>query len=199
MKIENINELPSIKQLIKICKGLALVDAVLMPDWENRFFSFNSNWDEQQTEMMASMRDGFGNEYFINFSKFGCAGKVYDKEVSANSAKIINQVPEEFNSFKNEPAFSIENATFFFWRRVDDSQWYASPDNLSEYPLLGFFKNGIEFYHSWAESYYEKKIDLEVLSDVYESLDISSNQLSVINQEITLEDLNEDIQEILGL
>ena len=75
--IKNINDLPSIDEVRKISQGLALIDSIIMPEWECRYFSFNSNWDGSRGEMMASMRDGTGAEYFINFSEIGVVGKVF--------------------------------------------------------------------------------------------------------------------------
>lgn len=43
--IKSVADLSSISDVEKISKGLALADAILMPDWEYRYFSFNSNWD----------------------------------------------------------------------------------------------------------------------------------------------------------
>lgn len=54
--------LPSIAELRRIAQSLAVLDAILCPDWEYRYYSFNSRWgfgDE-----MASMRNGSGDEWF---------------------------------------------------------------------------------------------------------------------------------------
>jgi hypothetical protein len=195
--IQKINDLPSIEEVKKISQGLALVDAILMPEWEYRYFSFNSNWDGNRSEMMASMRDGSGSEYFINFTEGGVAGKVLSDEQLSDASAFLVHVPDSFTGFKNEPAFSLDNATFFFWRERDSSAWEASPSDLASYPLLGFLVGGIAGYLDWAESYYEKSIDHDVLKDVFTSLTININQLSILNPDLTLEDLEEDLKEIL--
>lgn len=63
--IVNINDLPSIDEVKRRSQALALLDAILMPQWEFRYFSFNCNWDGSGNEMMASMKDGSGGEYFL--------------------------------------------------------------------------------------------------------------------------------------
>ena len=88
--IKNIDDLPKIEKIIKICQGLALLDAIFIADWECRFFSFNSNWDDTKNEMMASMRDSSGSEYFILFSKEGAVGKVLNGEPVSNVSEIFN-------------------------------------------------------------------------------------------------------------
>ena len=52
--------LPEIDSLKRLSQSLAMLDAILEPDWELRYYSFNSHWGEG--EMMASMRDGSGDE-----------------------------------------------------------------------------------------------------------------------------------------
>ncbi len=146
---------------------------------------------------MASMRDGSGGEYFINFTSAGVAGKVLFEESLSDVSQPLGLVPDCFSGFKNEAAFSIANATFFFWREENKAAWIASPENLKSYPLLASLVNGITGYHSWAEDYYEKNIDSNVLKDVFTSLTVTADQLAILNPDVTLEDLEEDLQEIL--
>lgn len=195
--IQNINDLPSIDEVKKISQGLALIDAIIMPDWEYRYFSFNSNWDGNRGEMMASMRDGSGGEYFINFTSAGVAGKVFFEESLTDVSSSLGLVPDCFSGFKNEAAFSLANATFFFWREGGTGVWVASPENLKAYPLLGFLVNGVAGYHRWAEDYYERSIDSDVLKDVFTSLAVTADQLAILNPDVALEYLEEDLQEIL--
>jgi hypothetical protein len=55
-----------------------MLDAILEPEWEYRYYSFNSRWSPG--EMMASMRDGSGDGYFILFDKHGAAIKGFAHE-----------------------------------------------------------------------------------------------------------------------
>ena len=194
----NINELPSIDEVKKILQGLALIDAILMPEWEYRFFSYNCNWDGKGNEAMASMRDGEGNEYFLYFSDLGVVGKVLFKNKIQNPLSTLEKIPDIFESFKNEVAFNLEDTSFFFWRSYEDKKWITSPNNLKLYPLLGFIKNSYKGYQQWAESYYEIDINSRILKEVFTSLSVNSKQLSILNYELTLEDLKEDIQDIMG-
>ncbi|MBJ2209755.1 hypothetical protein [Pseudomonas carnis] len=62
--INNIDNLPLIEEIKRIAQGLALIDAIIMPQWEHRYFSLNCNWDGQHEEMIASMRNGEGEGAF---------------------------------------------------------------------------------------------------------------------------------------
>lgn len=147
--------------------------------------------------MMASMRDGSGNEYFINFTSEGAAGKVFHKEALSDSTKALSSVSSKFAAFKVEPAFSLDKATFFFWKENEELSWQASPSNLNEYAFLDFLIGGVDSYQRWAENYYEREIDLKTLKEVFLSLSITTDQLVILNADLDLEDLEEDLQEIL--
>lgn len=196
--IPNIDELPSIAELEKTSKGLALVDAILMPEWEYRYFSFNSQWDVEGKEMMASMRDGSGNEYFILFTENGVVGKVLFGSSKSNVSSYLKDIPDSFSTFKHEDAFNLKNASLFFWREIKDNHWSALPKGLSVYPLLGFLTCGSKGYKKWAEDYYEKKVDPVVLSDVFTQLTANADQVAILNSDITIEELRDDIREIVG-
>jgi hypothetical protein len=196
--IKNINDLPSIEKVRKTAQGLALLDAVIMPQWEYRYFSFNCNWDGKGEEMMASMKNGEGAEYFIHFTCEGAVGKVLDENPLLNPQEHLDDVPEKFRAFKDEPAFSNNNASLFFWREANQSSWQASPDKLKRFPLLGFLQEGALTYKEFAENYYEKKIDINIIEKVLESLTVTTEQLAVLNSEVGFDDLDDDFQEILG-
>lgn len=195
--LKNIDELPSINTVIKSSRAFAILDAILEPEWEYRNFSYNKNWDVVNNEMMASMKDGTGCEYFIHISEIGVAGKVFDKEINIDSLSNLRFVPETFTSFKKEPAFSLQFATYFFWRGIKDSEWKSSPNNLENYSFLGFITGGIDNYLTWAESYYEREVDKQTVQNIYSSLTITQEQISILNPKLTMEDLKKDLSEII--
>lgn len=196
--ISSIEELPSIRRVQRAAQGLALLDAVMAPDREYRYFSFNINWDGQHEEMMASMKSGEGSEYFLHFTHEGVAGKVSFGTGSLNAATLLDAVPDRFRSFKDEPAFSNEEATLFFWRQVDGQSWHASSDALTEYPLLGYLACSVDAYTCFAESYYERKIERSLVARIFETLRLTPEQLASLNPEVCLDDLSGDLGAILG-
>jgi hypothetical protein len=46
-----------------------MLDAIMSPEWEWRYYSFDSRWGPG--EEMASMRNGSGDAYSIVFSSAG--------------------------------------------------------------------------------------------------------------------------------
>ena len=195
--IKNINDLPSVDNLRRKLQAMAMLDAIIMPEWEYRYFSFNNNWDGEGKEMMASMRDGSGNGFFINFTDYGIIGKVYYREISSNLAQDIAAIPSVFSSFLNEPAFNILKTTFFFWRSNTDNDWFVSPSKSYEYPLLGLLAGGAREYKCWAEEYFEISIDTIANEAIFNNLDINPDNMLAINPDVNLEDIKGDISEIL--
>lgn len=70
------------------------------------------------------MRDGSGDDWFLLFDQAGAAIKGFAHELtdgSTLSKNIQSQVPADFSSFLHEPAFSMDYATFCYWRKTGDT------------------------------------------------------------------------------
>ena len=50
----NLAALPNAGKLEKLCQSLAILDAILSPEWGSCYYSFNSHWAEKTA--LASMR-----------------------------------------------------------------------------------------------------------------------------------------------
>ncbi|WP_321184063.1 hypothetical protein [Embleya scabrispora] len=57
---EVTRRLPEISMVRDRSRAMAMLDAIMSPDWELRYFSFDSRWSP--TEEMVSMRNGSGIE-----------------------------------------------------------------------------------------------------------------------------------------
>lgn len=120
-----VYRLPSVPDVERRCVALAMLDAILSPGWEYRYYSFNRYWDRARNHRMGSFRDGCGDEYFILFSSDAVASiKGFDYEAfDGRSVKgVLDGIPEAFADFKNEPAFDMENITFCLWNAGDGWQ-----------------------------------------------------------------------------
>ncbi|MBX9723663.1 MAG: hypothetical protein K2X81_19820 [Candidatus Obscuribacterales bacterium] len=208
--------LPDIPELVKISKAIAMLDAILCEEWEYRYYSFNSHWDQDDpAQMMASMRNGSGNHYFIWFSSVGAAIKGFDHESmispysNGNQGRhypgVLDHVPVEFAPFLNEPAFVINETTFCFWRRLKDSQWHSGkvefPAHAGEDPdgaknLLAILDGRPSTYVDHASDCFDIDVDETAVAHVYSLKPLTSGLLSRLNSERSLEDLSEDIAEI---
>lgn len=189
--LNNLDNFPHPDVLKKASQSLAMLEAIIMPEWDYRYFSFNNFWDNG--ESMGSMRDGEGNELFILFYASTAIGKVFAKDHYLSNMDIDvlkSQVPSKFSRFINEPAFSMNDISFCFWYENLTKKW-TSKFISNDFEYLGFFCDYAE-YHHWAEEYYEKEIDISIVKDIYnhtpatkeiiERLNCNSVFLNVINE-----------------
>jgi hypothetical protein len=65
----DLSQLPDIDPLKRLMQSLAMLDAIISPVWEHRYFSFNAHWSA--SEQVGSMLDGSGNHYFALFNAAG--------------------------------------------------------------------------------------------------------------------------------
>ena len=202
--------IPNVEALRKLCQSLALLDAIMSPEWEYRYYSFNSKWADG--EMMASMRNGSGDEYFILFNSQGAImkGFAHESSMSPWSSEseqvwpgVLDQVPREFGSFLTEPAFSVEETTFCIWRKNEDAAWQTGeikypeeedPDGSED--LLFILDGNPETYREFAEQYYERVIATDVVNSIYAYEPLKVEMIARLNPEASFETLSSDLDEI---
>ena len=205
------NMLPDIDALRRLSQSLAMLDAIISPQWESRYYSFNSTWGSG--EMMASMRNGSGDDYFLLFNAAGAIlkGFAHESPMTPYANRdykvwpgVLDNVPTEFASFLSEPAFTLEDTTFCLWRRHADSNWQVGE---IEYPsddldpdgsdaLLAILDGQAATYQEFAESYYERSVDLSSVEKIYQHRPLTQELISALNPELSPEDLAADILEI---
>jgi len=140
------------QQLKEICKSIAAIEAVICPEWQYRYYSYQNNWSE--FEEVFEMRDGQGDQMLILFApegviingfahesvmsgwksidepiKLNFFQRLFSKERSKTSSgqriwdKVVSDVPKVFNEFiYGEPVKSI-GTTFCVWQTESDTEW----------------------------------------------------------------------------
>ncbi|MFI8367329.1 hypothetical protein [Streptomyces sp. NPDC085466] len=211
--------LPGIEELRDRSRGLAMLDAVLSPAWEGRFYSFDAHWSD--TEQLASMKDGQGGEYTIVLSPAGAFARVFDHESplspygpladGATWPGVLDGVPDAFREYLTEPAFLDEDdvhvTTACLWREPADSAWQTGPvafPDLDGHPdpdgsqglLRLLLDRTPEAYAAWASEYYETEVPLEAVRHVLALRPLTPDVVAALNPSVTLTDLAEDIAEI---
>ena len=203
-------QLPPPEELRRLCQSLALLDAIFSPEWQYRYYSFNSRW--AKGEMMASMRDGCGDDYFILFSDVGVALKGYAHEspmarYNVENRKpwpgVLDEMPAAFNRFLKQPAFSMDETTFCFWRLQSGRKWMRGkidyppgedPDGSEK--LLAILDGEPATYQRFCKEYYELKPALRYVRMIYEHQPLTPKLVTALNPELTLSLLSEDLAEI---
>ena len=205
-----LGSLPDIDGLRRLLQSLAMLDAILSPGWDSRYYSFNARWS--RGEQMGSMRNGQGDDLFALFDGAGCFLKGFAHEAPMSPYRrrpkqvwpgVLDAVPPQFAGGLSEPAFSIEDATFCIWRRYGDASWQVGP---IEFPagadpdgselLLSPLDGDPETYATWAESYYRRPVHRAAVGQVYAHRRLTEVLVRQLNPKTSLERLAADRKEI---
>ncbi|MFF2250371.1 hypothetical protein [Streptomyces sp. NPDC058142] len=216
MTVQDVaRHLPEISVLREHCRSLSVLEAILSPEWEGRYYSFNERWSE--TESMASMRNGSGDEFSIVFSPAGAyvRGFAHESPMSPYAEDgpwpgVLDEVPDVFRSCVEEPAFCDEDGmpvvTACMWRETDHVAWKTGtidypdeqPDDAdgARYLFQLLVDRSPEAFQRWAQDYYEVPVAVEAVAHVFASHPLSDSVVNALNPEITVADLAEDLAEI---
>lgn len=208
----DLSLLPDVDGLRRTLQAMAMLDAILCPEWQFRYYSFNAIWSAG--EQMGSMRNGSGDDFFAHFSRAGCWLKGFAHEYLMSPYRddgskrvwsgILDEVPAEFAACLREPAFRVEDVTFCIWRRYADRAWRLGP---VEFPaghtnpdgsgfLLAPLDGQPETYQAWAAGYYDCAVSLAPVQHVYRHLPLTADIVARLNPALSLTDLRADLQGI---
>lgn len=148
---QNLAALPDIAELRRRCQALAALEAIICPEWEDRYYSYNAFWDEATGEELASMRNGEGDEWLILFNAAGAIinGFAVDSEMNGwhdvtlengdietqqeICAGVIASVPAVFQSFLETEPIPSTGTTFCIWRLTNDTAWQIGDIDFDQY------------------------------------------------------------------
>ena len=202
--------LPDILTLRAISQSLALLDAILSPIWEYRYYSFNAHWAAQQA--LAFMRDSEGDSYLAWFSPDGVVLKGFAHESSMSPYRvnppqlwpgILDDFPTQLSSFLSQPAFVLEETTFCVWQSSDSVNWQSGsiqfpdgPDPDGSARLLRLLDGKPQSYQQWAETYYERPVDIASVVHIYEQKLLTDQVVATLNPSLSIQDIALDLTEI---
>jgi hypothetical protein len=205
-----LRSLPAIARTRALTRSLAVLDAILSPDWERRYYSFDPAWGESG-EAMASMRNGSGDEWFCWFGPPGAAivGCDHESPMSpwAREPKAVwpglaDGLPEAFaEPVLREPAFSPGDMTFLLWREHGDREWRSGrvvppegsdPDG-AEWLLALLASDDPSAYAGFAAEYYETAVALEPVAAVWRSEPLTAEIVAALNPRVTLAAVAPDV------
>jgi hypothetical protein len=202
----NLAALPDIPTLRRLTRSLAMLDAILSPEWESRYHSFDSHWGPG--ELMASMRNGQGDDWFALFTGAGVVVIGLDHEAPMFHPGepwpgVIDALPPELEAAVDEPAFDARNSTFCIWRRIAGARWERGPvefpagdDPDGSAQLLGILDGRPESYRAFATDYYEVDLPLDAVVAVYEHQPLTPALIAQLNADMSIDMLEEDVAEI---
>ncbi len=186
--------LPSIPDLIRRTKALAALDLIMSPEWDSRYYSFNSTWSA--SEQMASMRDGCGDEWWMVFHSDGWAAlkglghesQAWSKGGDSLSTALQQTFPPELAGSSHEPAFGWDSTSFAAFRLPGNSRWVWTR-SLTEFSnldggeddLLALLSGSPHDYVDFASHYYEADISIEIVQQVFSLSPITEDVIASLN------------------
>lgn len=150
---ENLNLIPNPKDLQKLCKSISALEAIICPDWEFRYYSYQKDWGVN--EECFEMRSGQGDHMLILFSNKGTCinGFAYKSEMNGwkyepikkqkslinkllglrKESKteliqeikrgVVTELPEVFKEFVFGEPVKSIGTTFCIWNTENESGW----------------------------------------------------------------------------
>ncbi|MCP4180208.1 MAG: hypothetical protein GY756_20785 [bacterium] len=225
LSTKKLNLIPDPIELQKICKSISALEAIICPEWEYRYYSYQKDWSE--TEEFCEMRNGHGDQMLIAFSQDGTVINGFAHESRMNGWKevklenqeteliqeisegVVDELPEMFKEFVfGEPVKSI-GTTFCIWQTKSDNEWKIGKVELpnDEYKdgsedLLHLLDGKPLTYKEWAEEYYEENFEEselkpELVKKIFNGEIITQELVKMINPELEdIEQLKSDLDEI---
>jgi len=223
LSTENLNLLPTPEELKQLCKSISALEAIISPEWEYRYYSYQKDWSE--TEEFCEMRNGEGDQMLILFGNDGTCINGFAHESKMNRREksitekllgskiemnkgIVDELPEVYHEFIfGEPVKSI-GTTFCIWTTTENT-WTTGQIELpnDDYKdgssdLLHVLDGKALTYKKWAEDYYEEEFEnrelkLELINKIYAGTIISRAIVLAINPEFEdFEKLESDLNDI---
>jgi hypothetical protein len=188
---------PDPRNLGNRAMALAMLDAIICPESEYRYFNFDAAWGDD--EQVASMRNGEGDHWFMHLSDSGAAIKGYVKELPPGTARemarqVQRGVPAEFGAFLHEPAFEMSDVSYCYWRRSDDRAWskVAHPDaGLENWTdgsadYLSILLAPAACYYDYATDYFECEPPLASIEHIYAHGALTAAIVKSLNPQLSL-------------
>ncbi|QOV88481.1 hypothetical protein [Humisphaera borealis] len=206
----SLHILPDIEPLRRVCQAVATLDAVLSPEWEFRYYTYQRSWDANQ--QLASMRDEMGDEWFLLFSPAGAILKGYVPdsamaetvhERGAAWPGVLDAVPPALGEILHDPRLGGPRATFCVWRQRQDKSWYrgrvqfpSGPDPDGSEHLMTVLDGDPVSYTRWAEQYYEIEIPFIEVRRIYMHRPMTEEMARALNPNTDWGSLIDELQKI---
>ena len=188
--------LPPPASLERICKGLAVLDAIRCEDWEFRLFSFNAAWDAARGERMASMRNGEGDAWFIVFTGDHALFKAYWHEhARVDPDAVYAGLPAELEPQRAEPAFSMSDVTVGGW--YDPARGWTLRGHIEPFAEeLAILTGATDVVRAYTASYFEVDVPADAIEHLLAGAPLDASTVARIADGRSIESLRGDLDEI---
>lgn len=191
--------LPHPRLLAQRAMALALLDAIICPELDYRYFTYDPAFGAGQH--VAAMRNGEGDHWYLHLSAAGAIIKGHVKDLPRAQARAMAlhaqaKVPPDFSALLHESAFMMENVSFCYWQRAQEHGWrqLAHPDArlLHSYDgsadYLSILLASSHSYHAYASDYFECEPPLASIEHLYAHAPLTAPIVRSLNPQMGLDD-----------
>ena len=208
--------MPEAAVLKAVSQSLAVLDMIVEPDRESRYYSYARAWDGAAE--LASMRNGSGDEYSIVFLPDGAVyvrGFAHESPMSPgrNDGELypglIDGLPGRFLRWVTEPTFmfdGVSDMTSCLWTVSGE----AGSWEQGTVPVIGAHDDesgGKELfalvtrpapsqYAAFVGDYYEIDVDEAAVADIYARRPLDAGLVARINPDRALPDMLAELEMI---
>jgi len=180
---------------------MATLDAIFSPEWQYRYYSFDSGWGP--SEQMGSIRNGSGDDLFVLFNDSGCFLKGFSHEFPQKDFRpdmFYKNIPDAFKAAVNEPAFSTQNVSFCAWQHSTGESWKESVKEKDLDPNVFFLIQDLDgkasTYRQFLADYHEMEASIGSLQAVFDQKLMTRDLAEALNPEIDFSALISDLKQI---
>ena|ERR1700733_2605227 len=185
-------KLPPPRELERICKGIAALDAMVSEDWQYRAYSFTATWG---ADRMASMRNGAGDDWFIVFARAGVFVKSFWHEYEHEDvAAIYKGIPVGLAPLVREPSFLMEDVTFGGFH--DGTKWTLRGNAKPLVEEFAVLSGDAAAYQSYIAAVFDVKLPLDAIAHVLAGKPLDAKLVARITKDRTLAELRAELAEI---
>ncbi|WP_426115898.1 hypothetical protein [Massilia sp. PWRC2] len=191
--------LPPPRLLAQRAMALALLDAILCPEVEYRYFSYDPAFAAGQH--VAAMRNGEGDHWYLHLSGAGAIIKGHVHALPRADARAMalqaqRMVPGEFAALLHDATFMMDTVSFCYWQRLEDAVWcqLAHPDARQQHrydgsqDYLSILLAPASCYYEYATDYFECEPPLASIEHLYAHAPLTAAIVRSLNPQMSLAD-----------
>lgn len=182
--------IPLVSQIKQVCKATSVLDAILSPEVEYRYYTYQTNYHNNQDYFETNNGHGDYLQILIGENQGAINGfyhELYDYESDfPKKQDLLIGVDQVYLSFYNSPLVSTIGSTFCIWLNPTQ-QWTTSPKVLKEdgsEDLLDIFDLNPQTYREFAREYYEVDIPLATIEKIYNLEPLTLDMVNALNPDL---------------
>jgi hypothetical protein len=197
--------LPDPSTLRRRGRALAMLDAILCPEWEYRYHSHDAQ--RRPGHEVTAMRNGSGDGYWIVHAPAGVLVLGFARQSPRSPWRqapprpwpgLLDDVPAALRSYLDDVRLDgVPAVTACAWRVPPDAVWRSGNTDAPADDSVGLFALLLAdppapAYGRFAQDYFEVGLDLAVVERVFAQEPLTQELVHALSEHVAIEDLAEE-------